>query len=346
VPDLPVDDSLAAPFTRLTLDRVRQVASHDFGIDVIDLHRLDTERDDTFVLDDAMGQRVLLKVAHPTDSFDMIDLSVQAMTHVAARDQSLPIPAVIGSTRGELLTTVAGMDDEPRYARALTWLPGRVPTLDVLTARQAARRGSLLGRLNVALSDFEHQGSRRYIAWDLQQVGTLRPFLEHVADARTRELVAAQLDTFDGQTGPKMRSLRQQVIHNDLNSDNVLVANDDTDLVTGILDFGDVVFSATVADVGLAMSYVIDVGRPERDAWLNPYALANAFHAHQPLTDQEWELLPALVRARLSQRLLLGSWLSATNPDNAEYTSRTLESATIALALIHDRDPHEGLRDG
>jgi len=346
VPEVPVDDSLAAPFTRLTPDRVRAIAANQYGIDVAGMHRLDTERDDTYILDDAQGRRVLLKVAHPTDSIDTIDLSVRAMQHVAQHDETLPVPSVIATTDGELLVTVMGMDDEPRFARVLTWLPGRVPTLEVLTAKQSAGRGSLLGRLNVALRHFEHPGAHRYIAWDLQQVGTLRAFVEHVADVETRALVLRQLDEFDAVTGPALRSSRRQVIHNDLNSDNVLVANDDTDAVTGILDFGDVVHSAAVADVGLAMSYVIDVGRPHRDPWVNPYALANAFHAHQPLTDQEWALLPSLVRARLSQRLLLGSWLSATNPENAEYTSRTLESATIALALIHDLDPHEGLRDG
>ena len=103
--------------------------------------------------------------------------------------------------------------------------------------------------------------------------------------------------------------------------------------------------SATVADLGLAMSYVIDVNNPDADPWVNPYALANAFNAERELTEDEWLLLPGLVRARLCQRLLLGSWLSAMNPENAEYTSRTLASATIALNLVNNRDP-EGLRHG
>jgi len=346
VPELPIDDSLAAAFTRLTSQRVRAISSESFGIEVAELHRLDTERDDTYVLDDYSGRRVLLKIANPTDSVDIIDLSVRALEHARGRDAELPIPRVIPNSDGELLTLVSGMDGEPRYARLLTWLPGRIPTLEILSARQSASRGRWLGRLNAALSDFVHQGSTRYIAWDLAQVGTLRPFLEHIADPDTRNLVANQLDIYDDSTGPALRSMRQQVIHNDLNSDNVLVNESDTDAVAGILDFGDVVASALVADVGLAMSYVVDVGRPQQDPWVNPYALASAFHAEQPLTDDEWALLPSLVRARLCQRLLLGSWLSATNPENAEYTSRTLESATIALELCDNRDPREGLRDG
>lgn len=346
MPQLPIDESLAAPFTRLTAQRVIEIAKVDFGLDVEHLARLDTERDDTYVLDEVTGRRVLLKIANPTDSFEVIDLSVRVLEHARLRDATLPIPQVLSSAQGELLATTAGMEGEPRFARLLTWLPGRIPTFDVLTVEQARSRGAALGRLNAVLSDFKHPGANRYIAWDLQQVGTLRPFLDHIADSYTRALVGTQLDTYDEFTGPAMRAGRQQIIHNDLNSDNVLVADNDTDSVVGILDFGDVVHSATVADVGLAMSYVIDVLRPDSDPWTNPYALARAFHEQQPLTDGEWALLPSLVRARLSQRLLLGSWLSATNPENAEYTSRTIESATIALRLTHDRDPHEGLRDG
>ena len=345
VDDSPVDDSLVAPFTRLSAQRVARIAADEFGVTVTRLERLDTERDDTYVLDTDTGERVLLKVANPVDPFADIDLSVQVLVHVHDRDASLPIPRVLPTSSGELLTTIAGMDDEPRIARMLTWLPGRIPTLDVLSSAQAAHRGTWLGRINAALADFEHEGANRYIAWDLQQVGTLRPHLGHITDPHTRALVALELDHYDQSTGPQLRAGRQQVIHNDLNSDNLLVAEANTDEVVGVLDFGDVVKSATVADLGLAMSYVIDVNNPDADPWVNPYALANAFNAERELTEDEWLLLPGLVRARLCQRLLLGSWLSAMNPENAEYTSRTLASATIALNLVNNRDP-EGLRHG
>jgi Ser/Thr protein kinase RdoA (MazF antagonist) len=341
-----VDESLIAPFTRLTKDRISSIAREEFGAEVQGLRRLDTERDDTYVLDLESGSRALLKVANPVDAPAAIDLSVQVLVHVHDRDEQLPVPRVIPTRSGELHTTVAGMDQEPRIARMLTWLPGRIPTLDVLTERQAASRGRWLGRLNSALADFQHPGASRYLAWDLQQVGTLRAHLGHIVNPHTRSLVEAELDQFDERTGPALRDTRQQVIHNDLNSDNLLVDQADTDVVVGILDFGDVVQSATVADLGLAMSYVIDVTRPDADPWINPYACARAFHAERGLTDAEWTLLPGLVRARLCQRLLLGSWLSAMNPDNAEYTSRTLASATTALNLVHNSAPHEGLRHG
>ena len=343
--ETPVDESLVAPFTRLSAQRVTSIAADEFGVTVTHLERLDTERDDTYVIDTNTGERVLLKVANPVDPFADIDVSVRVLVHVHERDASLPVPRVIPTSSGELLTVVDGMDDEPRIARMLTWLPGRIPSLDVLTTAQAASRGRWLGRLNAALADFRHPGADRYLSWDLQQVGTLRPHLRHIADPHTRGLVESELDHYDESTGPRMRAERQQVIHNDLNSDNLLVAKTNTDEVVGILDFGDVVQSATVADLGLAMSYVIDVNSPEADPWVNPYALAHAFNAERELTEDEWLLLPGLVRARLSQRLLLGSWLSAMNPENAEYTSRTLASATIALNLVNNRDP-EGLRHG
>ncbi len=340
------DESLVASFTPLSAAKIREIADEQFGVEPVRLTRLATERDDTYVIDEPSGSRVLLKVANPVDSMDEIDLSVRVLVHVQDQDPTLPVPRVLPTRAGELLTTVIGMDGEPRIARLLTWLPGEIPTLDVLTEAQAASRGRLLGRLNRALSGFDHPGARRYLAWDLKQVGTLRAHLPHITDPHTRALVAEHLDRFDQITGPQLMAARQQVIHNDLNSDNLLISGDDPDQVVGILDFGDVVHSATVADVGLAMSYVIDVSRPERDPWINPYALARAFNLQRELTDAEWELLPDLVRARLSQRLLLGSWLSAMNPQNADYTSRTLASATIALNLVNNIAPHEGLRHG
>jgi Ser/Thr protein kinase RdoA (MazF antagonist) len=172
----------------------------------------------------------------------------------------------------------------------------------------------------------------RVLAWDLQQLGTLRPLLTHVADPAARELVAAELDAYDDHVGAALRAGRQQVVHNDVNTDNVVVDPSDPSFVTGILDFGDAVHGSVVADLAVAMSYA--AGAAGEDPWSAAYDVARGFRSVRELTGDEVALLPALVRARFAQRLLLNSWLAETDPANAHYTGRAIARTTATYRRL------------
>ena len=73
-------------------------------------------------------------------------------------------------------------------------------------------------------------------------------------------------------------SLRQGVIHGDANDHNVLA---EPDRMTGLLDFGDMVHSAIVCDLAVALAYAM-LG--ERDPLAAAGAVIRGYHRHNPLT--------------------------------------------------------------
>jgi hydroxylysine kinase len=330
-----LDDALAAPFSRLHVAALADVAATGWGLDVRDVRRLDTERDDTVLVTHADGRHVL-KVAHPLDDPGVLDLQCRAMRHATERDPDLPLPAVLPDRDGGLLRTIPGADGEPRTARLLGYLEG-APLDYVGTApEQRVAVGSVAGHLSLALSDFEHPSSDRVLPWDLRRVGSLRPLLPMVDDHAARRLVEAVLDAFDDCVGAAMLATRQQVVHHDLNADNLLIDAGSPSYVAGVLDFGDVVRSSVAGDLAVAMSYAVGVRGTggDVDPWAAPYDLVRGFTSVRPLTDDEHALLPDLVRARLAQRVLLGSWLAASDPANAHYTGRSIERAAVALRRL------------
>jgi hypothetical protein len=133
------------------------------------------------------------------------------------------------------------------------------------------------------------------------------------------------------EAAPMLAQVRHQVVHNDANVDNVVV--DEEGWPCGILDFGDMVRTAVVADLAVAMAYAV----PEDDSldpWAAPYDLAVGFARARQLTAQEWTVLPDLVRARMAQRMLVNSWLAETNPHNAHHTLRANGHAIAALRRL------------
>ena len=89
------------------------------------------------------------------------------------------------------------------------------------------------------------------------------------------------------------RALRHSVIHGDANDYNVLVRRG---RVVGLLDFGDMVHSAAVCDLAVALAYAM-LDKPDPLAAALP--VIQAYHARFPLTGAETDALFSLTAARL-----------------------------------------------
>jgi Ser/Thr protein kinase RdoA (MazF antagonist) len=243
---------------------------------------------------------------------------------------------VVPDVDGAASCTVAGTDGEARLIRVLSFLPGRTLDYERTTPEQRRAVGAAIARLSLALEGFSHPGADRVLAWDLQRLATLRPNLVHIDDAEARADVEAELDRYDALTASGLARARHQVVHNDANMDNVVV--DDDGWVSGILDFGDMVSTAVVADLAVAMAYAVPsveaLADPAVDPWRPAYDLADGYVGTRPLTADEIDLLPHLVRARMAQRMLVNSWLAATNPGNAHHTLRANGHALAALRRL------------
>ena len=294
---------MGAPFERLTDAAASALLHSSFDLPTVALTRLDTERDDSFHVVSPEGEFVL-KVAHPLDSPALIDLQSTALAHVAG---AVPTQRVLRTVPGD------------RVARLLTWLPG-VPVFDVLPdPRQLGLLGETLGRLSVALSTFKHPEARREFPWDALRLLALRRLGDSPA-----------FDWFEADVAPHLDALPRQVIHNDFHLGNVLADPSDPGYVAGVLDFGDVVHSARIADVAVAASYLLS---PARLGWRGVELLLGGFERHVEVTDLERRVLKPLVAARFAQRILINDWLRRDDPVHDSTANRA------ALAdLMEGRD--------
>lgn len=320
---------LAASAPPVDADRAVEVARRYYGLAVA-AEELVSERDRNFRLTAADGRSFVLKVANAAEDPAVTDFQVQALLHIAAHGDGVSVPEIVPTLDGRhsfLLDTVQG----PHVTRLVTWLDGVVMRSRPVTTALARDFGRYAARLARALAGFEHPCADHSLLWDMRRAGRVRELVGCISDREHRGRVTDCLDRFIGDLLPQFPALRSQVVHNDLNPENVLLAPDDDDRVVGVIDFGDMVASPLAVDVAVAASYM---RKFDGDPLDYIRAFVAAYHAVTPLTPRELGLLMDLVRVRLAMTTTILHWrLSARGPDDPYLGAAAASESTAARFL-------------
>jgi 4-aminobutyrate aminotransferase-like enzyme/Ser/Thr protein kinase RdoA (MazF antagonist) len=320
---------LAAPPPAFSEGDAVELAARHFGLDV-SATCLVSERDQNFKLQAADGKQCLLKVANAAENAEAIDFENAALAHIARVAPNLQVPRVLMTVKGEHAASYQHNGDV-HWVRIISWLSGH-SLRDIETTEPLRRQlGSNLALLGQALRGFFHPGGGKQLLWDIRHTANLERWLEHVEDETTRTLCGEFIAYFGAKVLPSLEGLRSQVIHNDLNASNVLVSDEKHPVVSGIVDFGDMVHGPLVCDVAVAAAYQLGTGP---DPLTDAISFIEAYHRVSPLTPDELALLFDLTRARLVTTLIVTSWRASRYSDNRDYILRNAHVAASQLGSL------------
>ncbi|MBZ5728439.1 MAG: aminotransferase class III-fold pyridoxal phosphate-dependent enzyme [Acidobacteriia bacterium] len=289
---------------RFSQEDAIRLAAEFYGLRVT-AEALTSERDQNFRLGDAAGAQFVLKIANAGEAVEVLDLQNQAMRFLAARDTGLAWPQVVAARSGESIVAVAG-----HFVRLLTWVEGECfARIQPRSAQLLSSLGGALASVDAALEQFSHPAAHRAFHWDLRQAAMARPHLELLPAAR-RRMVEPFLDACERL---EWNELRSSVIYGDANDHNILV-DGAGERVVSFLDFGDMVHSATVCDLAVALAYVM---LDERQPIAAAAQVVAAYHATRPLTAPEIGALYTLAVGRLCLSVCYSACQARRAPDNA-----------------------------
>ena len=318
----------------LTPDDAGRLARELFGLEGR-ARALPSERDQNFLIEAAAGERLVLKIANALEPGPLLDAQQDAMRHLAAR--GCPVPRVLPMRDGATRREIPGTDGRRHSLWAVSYVSG-VPlaTLGHRSTALLEDLGERIGALAGALADFDHPALHRDFYWDLanarREIDAGRHLLR---DDRLRAAVERVAATAGERVPAVAPALRRSVIHNDLNDHNVLIAPGARPgaaeaRVAGFVDFGDMVYGWTVADLAIAAAYV---AAGARDPLAAVAAVVRGHHRVFPLSEQELEALFALVGSRLAASACVAAAQRRERPDNA-YLGVSQEAIRAALPAI------------
>ena len=293
---------LEAPPPRFTAEEIAAIAAELFGLSG-QASDLGSERDQTFLIDDGAAGGVL-KISNLGEDAAVLDLEAQAIEHISRVDPDLPVARLRASNTYE-----------GHFVRLFERLHGHEGGAE-LNDRALFDYGATHARLNLALRGFFHPAAARNLLWHLQSATELGSLAPAIPDESRRRLVENVLDRYEQRVAPRWPMLRAQVVHGDLNLDNVLL--DGQGRISAIVDFGDVGFSAQVADFAVGLASLVR-GRPDDDVFRTARIAIDGYQSRIPLEPLELELLGDLVAARLAAIVTISAWRVERYPENAAY---------------------------
>ncbi len=305
---------------------LHQLLGQNYGLDG-QLHPLPGEYDLNFRLDTPDNQSYTVKIAHPQEKEQYLDLQNALMAHLEHQDISLELPRLITDRSEAALSKIKDDKGQERFLRVLSWAKGRLfANVQPKSPELLESLGIACGTLCSAMNDFDHPAAHRKHKWDLAQAEWITPHL-HLFQGKRAEWIRYFFDLFK-KNQPTFQSLRQSVIYNDANDYNILVSEDiQYPTVQGFIDFGDVVFTQTVNEPAIAMAYgIMDKPQPLEEAC----RILKGFHQAHPLQEKEVSLLYSLVATRLILSLTVSAINKKEHPEN-EYLQISEQPAWALL---------------
>lgn len=257
---------------------------------------LEGYQDANFRVEDAAGQRFVLKVSRGGGDPLPIRLERRVLSHLAELCWA-GVPRLVASRRGRLIERVDRLDGLD--VRLLSWLEG-VPLarLGRCPPGLLIDLGRYLGRLDDALAAIDLR-QERLLEWDLAQLATQRHHSRLIEESGDRRLVETAIDGFLERREALLPRLRRGLIHGDANDHNVIVSSGEEAPagLVGLIDFGDLVVTESVYELAVAACYV---GLTAEDPWSAAQPLIGGYDEIRSLNEAELEILLPAIRARLA----------------------------------------------
>jgi len=316
-------------------EKIVSLALEHYGLSVTAVP-LPGELDLNFRVNAADGRSWCFKVANAQEVRENIELQHAAMDHLEGGGFGLEVSRVVRSNKGEDILVLSGPQGEPRLARLLTWVDGRVfADAKPYSPDLMFRFGELCGKLSRALAGFDHPAAHRFIKWDPQTTGWIAPHLEHFTGER-RALADYFFELFNEVT-PVFPQLRKSINYNDANDYNVLISHDAAaPVVPGVIDFGDLVYTHTVNELAIGLAYALMHKPDPLDAAIQ---VVRGYHSVFPLREDELSVLFPLIGARLLISVTCSELNRAEHPDNI-YLQVSDRPAWALLSALKEIDSH------
>jgi len=266
-----------------------------------------------FLLTAQDGNKYTFKIAGSDISRTFLEAQADVMHHLDHSSIQGGFPVCLENKQGKAITTIT-YEGKEYHIRILTYLEGHF-WVDEKNKNNFLYEslGEFLGAMDRSLEGICPDATVRNYVWDNNRAPEAEKKLHFIRDHEKRRIAAYFLLQFRTEVTPVLSELRHACIHGDANDYNLLVRNG---RVSGLIDFGDMIYSATINNLAIACAYaLLHTEDPIEKASL----IVKGYHSQYPLTEQEIDILYYLIAGRLCISVTQSAEKSYSNSENEHH---------------------------
>lgn len=291
---------------------IQDLVKEHYGLTVI-AKALNGYDELNFLLSNDKNEKYILKVSNESHSFPFLEAQVEIIKHLTKSSISDCFQHFCINKQGNELTQIV-LDNQTYYIRILNFLEGTFWVDEkAKTTELHSNLGSFLGNMDNALKDFSHPAMHRNYTWDISHASEAGDNLKHILNHEKRRIAGYFLLQFDTEVLPQIHRLRHAYIHNDANDYNVLVQGN---RISGLIDFGDMVYTALINNLAIACTYAM---LDEEDPLAVAASIVQGYHKAYALKEQELDLLYYLIAGRLCISVTQSAYNASLDSNNEHH---------------------------
>jgi 4-aminobutyrate aminotransferase-like enzyme/Ser/Thr protein kinase RdoA (MazF antagonist) len=266
-----------------------------------------------FLLIDNASKKFVLKLADEQKEFYFLEAQIKILEHLSKSELAAQLQQYLLNKKGQALTEII-LEDKTYYIRILTYLEGQFwVEASTKTDTLYLNLGRFLGKMDKSLEGFKHAGMHRHYTWDISTARDASYQLSCIKDHDKRRMVDYFILQFETEILPTLSSFRHSYTHNDANDYNVLVNENE---IIGLIDFGDMVYTALINNLAVACTYAILHHQAPLSAAVD---VVKGYHQVYPLTEKELAVLYYLIAARLCISLTQSAYHASLDTNNEHH---------------------------
>ena len=326
---------LENPAPSLSLKDAKNIA-HKWFNNPQDIKSLVSERDQNFYVKNSNNEGFILKIANSKEVLGTLDFQNKALKHLA-NTTTLPLPKVQSDLSGNEIITV-NIKNQEFFVRMVSFIEG-TPLGDIGSLKNIedlyTNMGIFLGGLGKGLRNFKHPSSKHKLLWDMSHTHLLYELLPYIKNKHNKKMAEKALLYFTEHVEQPLSQQRTQVIHNDMNPDNVILMSSESSELAGMIDFGDMVEAPLINDIAVAASYQTVA---MNDIYKGTVSFLSGYNRVCPLNTEELDLLPGLIMNRIVMSVIICEWRAIDHPENQEYILGGITKTWKTLETLIEED--------
>ena len=258
------------------------------------------------------SEKYILKISRPDEDLEYLEYQQGILQYLS--NGELNSPKAFPDIQGNMISSIKDNSGNTRQVRLLSWINGRLwSSVNPIKDELLFSLGNETGKITKTLTSFQHPKAHRQFEWDLAQAEWTYKHLGLFTNEQQNIISYFQKQYQAFQNNYK--ELRKSVVHNDVNDNNILVSSDLINPeVNAIIDYGDAVYTQTINDLAVVISYAI-MNKPDLLSASLP--IISGYHKAFPLLEVELPFVYNLVAMRLVISVTKSALNKQKEPENS-----------------------------